>query len=369
MSDDTLHDELIHLTTDLIRFESTADRPDQLAAAIAYIEHYLAPLPGLYMHRSTHQQKPALVVTLHDTRTPALMLNGHVDVIPAAPALFDPQVRKGRIYGRASQDMKGSVAVLMRLLKELAMGETRPDVGVQFVSDEELGGDIGTGRLLQEGWQCDFFISAEPTSLKICHEQKGILWLEITLRGESTHASWSWRTRNPIHALAEGISKLIQHTPAIQNEEDSWYTTITPTVVQASSDSINQTPEQATLKFDIRYVAEDNPDEIIATVQSCFPQAEITVLKRAVPLATSPETQLLQQFATCVQTIQGTPAIFYRENYGSDARFYSHHNIPAICFGPTGKGMHADEEWVDIDSLVSLYQIFLAYCNLIRKGK
>ena len=189
MSDASLRDELIQLTCDLIAIPSTADRPEELQAVIDYAERYARSLPGVHIERCEWAGKPSLVVTLRDTRSPAVMLNAHLDVVPARPEQFRPEVRDGRIYGRASQDMKGAGAVLLRLLKDLAALDAPPDVGFMFVSDEEIGGMDGTGYLLQQGWRCGFFLAAEPTDLEICYEQKGAMWVELRLRGQPAHGS------------------------------------------------------------------------------------------------------------------------------------------------------------------------------------
>ncbi len=177
MSDTRLRDQLVQLTCELIAIPSTDDRPDQLAAVIDYAERYARAAPGVFVHRVEHAGKPSLIVTLRDTRAPAVMLNAHLDVVAARPEQFAPQVRDGRIYGRASQDMKGSGAVLLRLLRDLAARPTPPDVGWMFVSDEEIGGENGTGFLADQGWGCRFFLAAEPTDLQICYAQKGVLWV------------------------------------------------------------------------------------------------------------------------------------------------------------------------------------------------
>ncbi|HEX9438908.1 MAG TPA: M20/M25/M40 family metallo-hydrolase, partial [Roseiflexaceae bacterium] len=165
MNDRALLDDLTTLTCDLVAIPSVADRPDQLQAVIDYAELYARDIPGLHIHRADSAGKPSLVVTLRDTRAPAVMLNAHLDVVPARPEQFRPTVRDGRIYGRGSQDMKGSGAVLLRLMKDLAVLAVPPDVGFMFVSDEELGGEDGTGYLLGEGWRCGFFLAAEPTDM------------------------------------------------------------------------------------------------------------------------------------------------------------------------------------------------------------
>jgi len=187
VTDQVLRDELTTLTSDLIAIPSTADQPAQLQAVIDYAERYAQAIPGVHTQRFEWDGKPSLVVTLRDTKSPAVMLNAHLDVVPARPEQFEPEVRDGRIYGRASQDMKGSGAVLLRLMRDLAALPTPPDVGFMFVSDEEIGCENGSGELLRAGWGCGFFLAAEPTDLNICFAQKGCLWVEVHMRGQPAH--------------------------------------------------------------------------------------------------------------------------------------------------------------------------------------
>ncbi len=347
--------DIIRLTTDLIGFASTEDNPQDIAAAMDYVYHYLQAIPGLYIHRSEHVGKPALMATLYDTHTPTYLLNGHIDVVPAHQEQFTAVVQGNRIYGRASLDMKGSVAVLLRLMRDLAAQDPRPDVGIQIVGDEEIGGEDGTKRLLQEGWTCRFFLSAEPTNLRICYEQKGIMWLNIRMKGDPTHGSRPWEGHNPIWELGNGLETLARRFPVPTSA--AWCTTATPTGVQAGGKSVNQIPAQVILKLDIRYIPDDASDQVIEAIESCFPHASIDILKLAQPLATDSDNPYVKRLAQSLEQVQGSPAVLYREHFGSDARFYSEQDIPAVCFGPDGMGMHADEEWVDSDSLLQVYQV------------
>lgn len=358
---DERRDDLVRLTCDLVRFASDASQSRQIAAAMDYVTRYLGAIPGLHVYPSESNGKPAIVATLRETRTPALLLNGHLDVIAARPELFTPQVQQGRIYGRGTQDMKGSVAVMLRLLGDLARLDPRPDVGVQLVSDEEIGGEHGTGRLLAEGWRCGCFIAVEPTDLRICYEQKGVLWVELQFQGVSAHGSRPWEGNNPLFAIGEGLERLKQQVPPLQHE--AWQTTMTPTSIQTDNTAKNQIPRRASLMLDIRHTPEDTPDGLLARVRQCFPTAELRSCKRAVPLVTNPDEPALRSLAEVVGRVRGEAATLYREHFGSDARFYSAAGIPSVCFGPVGAGMHSDEEWVTIDSLVQLYQILWQYCR------
>ncbi len=347
-------DEIVALTCDLIRFPSTADRPNQLAAVIDYAEQYLAAIPGLFMERSERNNKPAVVATLHNTRSPALMLNAHLDVVAARAEQWEPQIKDGRIYGRGSQDMKGSAAVLLRLIKDLAALNPLPNIGVQFVSDEEIGGADGTARLVDEGWRCQFFIAAEPTNLRICYAHKGGMKSELVIAGVAAHGSRPWEGLNPLLALNQGLSDLIGRFPP--PDAPAWVTTVTPTAVHAGSGSTNQLPPDVRLAFDIRFVPEDDPQAIAATIRDCFPTGEYTYMHTP-PLNTAPDTAPVQQLAQIVAQVRGGEPEFFREHFCTDARFYGAAGMPAVCIGPIGAGLHSNEEWVDITSLAQLYDI------------
>lgn len=362
---DLLRDELVALTCDLIRFESVADRPEQLEAAIDYAAAYLADIPGLFVERSAAAGKPALVVALRDTRSPALMLNGHLDVVVGRPEQFVPELRDGRIYGRGSQDMKGSCAVMLRLIRELAGLPERPDVGFQLVTDEEIGGANGTGRLLAEGWRCAFMLCLEPTDMGVLYEHKGAMWVELRLPGRPAHGSRPWDGHNPVGDMARGLAALDARFP-IPTVEDSWHTTVSPTSIQVGGGSRNQIPPGAALTFDIRYVAGDTPEGIQATLAECFPTATIEVKASGPGLRTDPEHPEVCQVADVLTARLGRAPRFYREHFATDARYYTSAGIPAVCVGPVGAGLHSDDEWVAIDSLVDLFSVCLEYVTTMQ---
>ncbi|NJN17727.1 MAG: M20 family metallopeptidase [Oscillochloris sp.] len=357
---DSLRDELVALTCDLVRYESIAARPDQLIATIDYVEQYLNDIPDLLIERSIADGKPALVVSLRGTRTPKLMLNGHLDVVFGRPHQFEPEVRDDRIYARGSQDMKGSVAVMLRLIRDLAALPERPDVGFQFVTDEEIGGEHGTGRLLQEGWRCGFMLCLEPTDLGILYEHKGGMWIELTLPGRPSHGSRPWDGHNPVYDLADGLAQVRQRFPIPAGSHD-WRTTVTPTVLSTGAGSRNQVPAAAEVQFDIRFVAEDDPEAIQAAVLACFPGATLSVSTVGPGLRTDPEHTEVCAVADVIGERTGETPRFYREHFATDARYYTNAGIPAICVGPVGAGLHSDEEWVSIEGLVDLYAILRMY--------
>jgi succinyl-diaminopimelate desuccinylase len=350
---ETLRDDLVRLTCDLIAIPSVAERPDDLRAAISYAERYARAVPGVFVERGEHGGKPYVVATLRETRTPAIMLNAHLDVVPARPEQFAPELRDGRIYGRGSQDMKGSAAVLLRLLRDLAALPERPDVGFMFVSDEEIGGELGTGYLAEQGWGCDIFLAAEPTDMQVLFQHKGVLWIQIKLNGQPCHGARPWEGRNAMALLRDGLAAMERRFPT--PDEAAWVTTVVPTLVQGGEAS-NRLPESVTLTLDVRNIPDDTPDQIMAGLQEAFPGGQVELVRSGPPLATAPDDALVQRLGAAVGATLGQPARYIREHFATDARFYSERGIAAVCLGPVGAGLHTDDEWVEAASLEDLYQ-------------
>ncbi len=351
----SLRDNLVTMTCELVRIPSTLDRPDLLQAVIDYADAKLRDLPRGKVFYETSNNKPSIVYSLRGNKHAKLILNAHLDIVPARGEQFEPEIRDGRIYGRGTQDMKGAGAVLLQLAHDLAQLPEPPDVNFQFVSDEEIGGMHGTNVLLNRGYTGDFFITAEPTDLNICYLHKGAAPIDVVIHGVPAHGSRPWNGRNPIHTLRDGLIALEKRYPT--PDEEAFVTTVVPTIIHGG-EAGNRIMEDVTLHLDIRRVPEEDAESILAAVKSCFPEhATVTLIGSGVPLNTDPNHPAVQQLAQVVRDV-GLPAHFYREHFGTDARFYSAKGTPAVCCGPIGAGLHSDEEWVDIDGLVKTYEVF-----------
>ena len=121
----------------------------------------------------------------------SLMLNAHCDTVDAAGMAepFSGAIREGRLYGRGSYDMKGSLAACMAAARALkASGPPlRGDVLVAAVADEEYG-SLGTSDMLTR-IKPDGAIVTEPTALEVCLAHKGYLWIEVEVTGRAAHGS------------------------------------------------------------------------------------------------------------------------------------------------------------------------------------
>lgn len=351
-----MKETLLDLTCNLMAIPSVSDRREECHRALDWVLAQIGELGGLHLHHFEHQGFRSLILSTREGRRSKLILNAHLDVVFAAPEQFTARREGDCLWGRGAYDMKGAAAVFLQVARDLAAmaPESRPDVQIQFVTDEEIGGHRGSERLVEEGFTADLVIAGEPTDLGICYEAKGVYWVTVHMQGAPGHAAMPWLSRNPVVALQAGLSALLARYPVPY--EETWATTATPTGLQAGN-SHNRVPDQATLKLDIRHIPEESPDDIQAVLLQCFPGSRLEVVQRSYSLQTDPAHPLVEKVAHLQEEMLGQRPRFYREHFASDVRYWGNKGIPSICWGPSGAGMHADDERLDMDSLETYYRL------------
>jgi succinyl-diaminopimelate desuccinylase len=356
---------LIELTRQLMSIPSVSANRQECHRALDWVIARVGDLNGLYRHDFEHQGFRSVVFSTRPERRSGLVLNAHLDVVPAQPHQFRPEMRGSQLWGRGGYDMKGAAAVYLQLVKDLAAQPVadRPHVQIQFVTDEEIGGHRGAERLVPEGFIGDFMIAGEPTNLNICYAAKGVYWVTVHLSGRPGHAAMPWQAQNPMGALSLGLSRLLQKYPA--PSQPVWRTTATPTGILAES-SHNRVPDKVSLKIDIRRVPEHTQEEIQTDLREFFPGAEVEVIQDSYAHYVDPANPWCVQLADMQQQELGSRPTFYREHFASDARYWTNAGSPAVCWGPSGANMHADNEYLEVESLNLYHRLMSSWLERFR---
>jgi|SRR3989344_2081445 len=347
--------QIVEIAQKLITFRTTADNPTALNDSLKWIENYLFDT-DLVIKRFERNQKPSLLILLSQ-ESPQVLLNGHVDVVSAKDSQFEPMIRDGKIFGRGALDMKSGLAVLIVLMKHLSQQQIRLPIGLSIVTDEEIGGQNGTGYLTEQEGKPKFFLSAEPTDLQIGNEARGIIWLKIKTVGKAAHASSPWLGENANVKLVNLLKKLNELYPTPNNEE--WVTTRNLSTIKGG-ETTNKVPDLAEATLDIRYIPSDNPDEIIREIRNIDPQSEVEIINKEPASYTDGGNEFIVKLKQSLKSSGVEPKLL-KKFAASDARFYTRKNIPAVVFGPSGQGQHSDNEFVDVSSLEKLYNVLLDF--------
>ena len=208
--------DVVQLLTELVRIPSVsgsdeenaiqAHLADHLERAGLEIDHWPIPLPETLAApefpgvETTRAEAWGLVGRLPGRRPeegPSLMLNAHVDVVPAGDPTtwggqdpFGGQVDARHVWGRGACDMKGGLVAALwatRALADLRV-PLRGDLLFACVQGEEDGG-LGTFAALRRGWRADACVIPEPTSLDLVTANAGSLTFRLTVTGLASHAS------------------------------------------------------------------------------------------------------------------------------------------------------------------------------------
>src|SRR5690606_25856577 len=233
-------EDTARIARDLIRFDTTnwgEGRAKGEAEAAEYVEAELRALglePRLYDAAERRTSVVARVEGADPTR-PALVVHGHLDVVPADPANWsvDPfagEIRDGMLWGRGAVDMKDMDAMILTSLGDILRAGRRParDLVVAFFADEENGGVFGSQHLVRT--HPELFAGATEAisevggySVALAGRrayllqtgEKALLWVRLLAHGTAAHGSRVIRD-NAITKLAEAIVRIGRHEWPVQ---------------------------------------------------------------------------------------------------------------------------------------------------------
>ena len=347
-----MDNQIIDLAKKLIEIRSETQNKKELERAISLCEKELA---GFTLEKFDKNGFPSLLAYTTNKRPQEfkIILNAHLDVVPAQDTQYNPQIKGTKMYGRGTMDMKAAAAAQILLFKNLAKKVNYP-LGLQLVTDEETGGFNGTKYQIEQGARAEFVIAGEPTDFGINNQAKGIMWIKISSIGKAAHAAYPWNGENAIQKINEFLTKLLQLYPV--PEKESWQTTINISKISSDNDATNKVPDDCTVTLDIRFIPEDQ-DRVLIDIKSLLPKnAEIKTLTQESVHDTKSTNPYIKILGSSIQSVTKTMPQIIQKHGGSDVRFYNESGMDGVTFGPVGQGLHSDDEWVDTKSLTSFYK-------------
>ena len=279
-------------------------------------------------------------------------LNAHGDVVPPGEGwTHDPyggEVADGKLYGRAAAVSKCDFATFTFATRavESLKASLKGSVELYFTYDEEFGGELGPGWLLQQGIVKPDLLIAAGFSYQVVTGHNGCLQMEVTVHGKMGHAAVPDTGVDALQA-ATLILNALYHQNTLYKQVTSQVKGITHPylnvgLIQGGTNT-NVIPGKVVLKLDRRMIPEENPAEVEATLRRVIADAvaqsrgiKIEVKRMLLanalePLAgNQPLVQALCQHASAVfdEPIEASGTPLY-----TDARLFSERGIPAVLYG------------------------------------
>src|ERR1700709_234245 len=151
--------ELLCLAKRLIAYETCDQR--SIHECAGFVEAWLEARE-IEVTREIVRGLPVVKAEVGPADAPTIVLEGHIDVVPAHPEPVEPGLEEDRLYGRGAYDMKGAIAAMMVVTAALRDSD-RVRVRLGIVGDEESeeGEDRGCDRLVDSGFVGDFAVHGE----------------------------------------------------------------------------------------------------------------------------------------------------------------------------------------------------------------
>lgn len=290
-----------------------------------------------------------------------LILNGHLDVVPAKnKSLFTPVEKDGMVYGRGTADMKAGCAVIINAILKLKEMPLKAKVMLQLVPDEEDGGNNGTRSILSKGKHGDFAIIGEPTMLSVSLQSKGFIRLILKVKGKSAHSSRPWQGENAIEK-AYALYERIKGLPFLDVETPHLGRSTVNLSMISGGDLFNKVPESCQMSLDIRFIPEVPADEVISEIKAIADELEVCMIGSFTNI--SKDHPLIKRLGESYKAVIGEEIAYTYQHGSSDARFFTEYGIPAIEFGPSGNNWHGDNEAVSISSLKAYEAIIIDFAS------
>ncbi|MFF0450842.1 M20/M25/M40 family metallo-hydrolase [Streptomyces sp. NPDC004609] len=369
-------DEVVTFTSELIRIDTTnrggGDCAERPAAEYTAERLAAAGLDPVLLERTPARTNVVARIEGTDPSADALLVHGHLDVVPAEPGdwavhPFSGEVRDGVVWGRGAVDMKNMDAMILAVVRAWARAGVRPrrDIVIAFTADEEASAEDGSGFLadrhpglfegctegISESGAFTFHTADGLRLYPIAAGERGTAWLKLTAHGRAGHGSKVNRA-NAVSRLAAAVARIGDH---------SWPVRLTPTVRAALA-------ELARLHgIDTDVYAEGfDPDALIASLGPAAALVEPTIRNSANPtmLDAGYKINVIPGHATAYidgRMLPGTEDEF-RETMdrltGPDVEWeFEHRQVPlqAPVDSPAFRGLAAAVERFDPDGHVVPY--------------
>ncbi len=322
---------------------------------------------------------------------PTLILCGHLDTVPAGAASawqyppFSGARVEEKIFGRGAVDCKGRIAAYAAAAKGLREAGLlqKGELIVAATCDEETGGHLGVGYLLEEGILQGDLAIVEGYGDRIARAASGLIWCDLVIKGKPVHAAYKERGINAIEQARYVLEVLEDFSRELAKEPSQIpgirHTSLNVGTINGGT-SPNIVAEDCVLSLDLRVMPGHSleaiyrrleekllPLQVKGLVLELIPHREVWTE----PTLSPENSPVLQSLLHASAKIKGQSLPVVGVPIQSDARYFLAKGIPAVNYGPgrPENGVHGINEHLEINDLVeSIKILILAAGDLLGPG-
>lgn len=303
--------------------------------------------------------------------------------------------RDGWIWGLGANNMKSGLASALVALEAICrediqlkgdllyggvVGETEKAAVDEYRGASVSGYGVGTRHMILHGISADFSILCEPTNLRVCSANMGVLWVKITVGGTVSHAA---NARHPsvVNAIAEMHALQSSLEPWIKGYEAAHihlreHPNVTVAAIRGGMPwRLARNPFECSLYLDIRTVPGQTAEEVKRSLRKALrefatahggPEPVLQVLVNDPPTEINEGALITQVVCDAHRRVTGKDSPFIIRRTGADSTHLNRYDVPCLTYGPGGRThpdakalMHAVGEHAHVDNLLTAAKVYV----------
>lgn len=282
---------------------------------------------------------------------------------------YELQVEDGRAYGSGVADAKAGIVAMILAARELAQVGPKGDLIVALGAGGELGGMIGTKAIIERGVGPDALIVCEATHLDLVYRERGAIFLDVNVRGETGLTGGGVNANHAALRVAQALLRI--------NEQIEPGTQDVPADVGPGALNINyikggsfyyNVPDRCVLYVDRRLTLGETLDDAMRQIETAIAEAKesnpdanysIDIKTQLPPCETDPESTLARELGAVIQNVKGAqPALKGIRGFTEMAHWHAA-GIDSLVCGPGGVDViHRPNEYVEVSEFVDTIEIY-----------
>lgn len=360
--------DLIKTIEDLVRFKTETGNVVEIDKCLDYIKASFDGTGAVVKIERFDKASPVIYIANNEDMQQNALVLGHIDVVKASDEMFEPYIKDGKMFGRGTLDMKSFAAVAMNsmhyvlehklpikfgiiLSTDEEMGsksthaflERFPELNADVVLDNDVGGDIG----------------------EIINKCKNPVFVKLLATGKQAHGSTPWDGLDANEMLMRTLMNLRKNYPYFDinsgKPENTWIDTMHAAEISGGEVS-NIISGSAFALLDFRLTENSTIAGLEENLKkACEAGVRYEIVSVSTPVVMKEDNPQILAYKKFAEKIMGRDIKFVQIGGATDARLFADKGATVIMHSGTGEGMHADGEYVVLQSVQELARLQIEY--------
>ncbi len=360
--------DLIKTIEDLVKFRTETGNATEIDKCLAYIAESFKGTAARVKIERFADASPVIYLSNNDDMLQDVLVLGHIDVVKAADDMFKPYVKDGKMYGRGTLDMKSFAAVAMNSLHHVLAENLSLKFGIILSTDEEKGSKSTHAFLarypeLNAKVVLDNDVGGDIE--EIITKCKNPVFVKLIASGHQAHGSTPWEGLDANEMLMQTIARLRQTYPYFDNTtgkpQNTWIDTMHVALMSGGEVS-NIIAGHAEALLDFRLTETSSLAGLEQNLTAALGTGvTYQIVSASVPVVMAEDNPEIVAYKKFAEQVMGRPVRFTQIGGATDARLFAEKGATVIMHSGTGEGMHADGEYVVLQSVEELARLQIAY--------